>query len=275
MSFRTGSSYSDFGFGQQFRGGIKTLIVINIAVFVIIHIFRNIAWYAVFGLVPVMVFSKFMIWQLVTYLFMHFGLWHLVLNMLMLWMFGSIIENKWGSKRFLFYYFFTGIGAGLCSVVFAFNSNVPVVGASGAIFGLLVAYAMMFPDSVILLFFIFPMKMKYAAMVLAGINLLGAMSNPGGGIAYIAHLGGGLFGYLYLKNERIRIMFSRYSISNLMRSLKRKKQIKKQSQMEDMNEQVDKILEKISAHGIKSITEKEKDILMKKSRKNKGVRPRK
>ena len=116
--------------------------------------FKNIAWYTIFGLVPAFVLSRFMLWQPVTYLFVHYGLWHLVVNMLMLWMFGAIIEEAWGSKRFLFYYFFTGIGAGICSIVFAFNSFSPVVGASGAIFGLLVAYAMMFPDSIILLFFI-------------------------------------------------------------------------------------------------------------------------
>ena len=266
MSFRTGSSYLDFGFGLQFRGAIKTLIVVNITVFIIIHIFKNIAWYAIFGLVPGLVFSKLMIWQLVTYLFVHFGLWHLVLNMLMLWMFGSIIESRWGSKRFLFYYFFTGIGAGLCSIIFAFNSGAPVVGASGAIFGLLVAYAMMFPESIILLFFIFPMKMKYAAMVLAGINLLGALSNPGGGIAYIAHLGGGLFGYLYLKNEKIRLILSRYSLANIKDSLKRKRAYKKQIETERIYEQIDRILDKISAQGMESLTKQEREILKKRTK---------
>lgn len=266
MSFRTKSSYQDSGFGLQPGGVIKALIIINIAVFVIIHVFRNIAWHIIFGLVPRLVFSKFMIWQLATYLFVHVSLWHLVLNMLMLWMFGSVIESRWGSKKFLFYYFFTGIGAGLCSVLFAFNSSSPVVGASGAIFGLLVAYAMMFPESVILLFFIFPMKMKYAAMVLAGINLLGAMSNPGGGIAYIAHLGGGLFGYLYLKNERIRVMFSRYSPASIKNSLKTKHMQNKQKEEENIDKQIDIILDKISAQGIKSLTQKERKILGKKAR---------
>ncbi|MFH1092760.1 MAG: rhomboid family intramembrane serine protease [Candidatus Omnitrophota bacterium] len=265
MSLRTEGSYQDSGFGLQFRGAIRILIVINIAVFIIIHVFRNIAWHVIFGLVPGLVFSKLMVWQLATYLFLHFGLWHLVLNMLMLWMFGSIIENRWGSKRFLFYYFFTGIGAGLCSIVFAFNSGVPVLGASGAIFGLLVAYAIMFPESVILLFFIFPMKMKYAAIVLAGINLLGALSNPGGGIAYIAHLGGGLFGYLYLKNERIRIMLSRYSPSSIKNSLNIKRTQKRQERENNIDKQIDKILDKISAQGMESLTIEEIKILGKRS----------
>lgn len=266
MSFQAGSPYPEFSSPLQPRGVIKILIIINIAAFVFISIFRNIAWHAVFGLVPNLVFSRFMIWQLFTYLFMHFGLWHLVLNMLMLWMFGAVIESRWGAKRFLFYYFLTGIGAGLCSILFAYNSNVPVVGASGAIFGLLVAYAMMFPESVILLFFIFPMKMKYAAIVLAGINLLGALSNPGGGVAYIAHLGGGLFGYLYLKSEHAPTVLRRYSMSSLMSGWKSRKQIKRQARIECLDKEVDRILEKISAQGIESISKKEKNILMKKSK---------
>ncbi|MCG2712250.1 MAG: rhomboid family intramembrane serine protease [Candidatus Omnitrophica bacterium] len=264
MSFRTGSFYSDFGSRIQLRGVVKTLIAINIAVFIIIHIFKSIPWFSIFGLVPALVLSRLMIWQLLTYLFLHFDLWHLVLNMLMLWMFGEVIENSWGSKRFLSYYFFTGAGAGLCSVIFAFNSNVPVMGASGAIFGLLVAYAMMFPDSVILLFLIFPMKMKYAAMVLAGINLLGAMSNPGAGIAYIAHLGGGLFGYLYLKNEKIRLMLSRYSPESIKNLLNMKQAKKKQEREENIDEQIDRILDKISAQGVKSLTKQDREILKQK-----------
>ena len=265
MSSWAGNSYSSF----RLSGMVKILIIINIVVFVIINLFRNIAWHALFGLVPGFVFARMMIWQLATYLFVHFGLWHLVLNMLMLWMFGSVIESRWGSKSFLCYYFFTGIGAGLCSVMFAFNSMSPVVGASGAIFGLLTAYAIMFPDSIILLFFIFPMKMKYAAMVLAGINLLGALSNPGGGIAYIAHLGGGVFGYIYLKNERLRYIFSKYSISNLKDAYRKKQDLVQRKKIEDMDKQVDRILEKISAAGMESLTEKERSILDKKSKMSK------
>ena len=266
MSFKTGSSYQDSGFGLQLRGVVKTLIVINIAVFIIIHIFKSISWFLIFGLVPALVFSRIMIWQPITYLFLHFGLWHLVLNMLMLWMFGSVIESRWGSKRFLFYYLFTGIGAGICSVIFAFNSQSPIVGASGAIFGLLVAFAVLFPDSVILLFFIFPMKMKYAAMVLAGINLLGALSNPGGGIAYIAHLGGGLFGYIYLKNEIIKTMFSRFNPENIKNSMRKKQEIIQCKKKENIDNQVDAILDKISSQGMDSLTKQEKSLLELKSK---------
>jgi len=178
--------YSNFGF--SLTPAVKVLIIINVCIFVIINLVRNFPWLGIFGLVPAFVFGRFWIWQLATYMFLHLGLWHLVLNMLMLCFFGPTIEEAWGKKQFLIYYFFTGVGAALCSFFVSMGSYTPVIGASGAIFGILVAYAVMFPDSVILLFLIFPMKMKYAVLVLAGINLLGAISNPGGGIAYFAHL---------------------------------------------------------------------------------------
>jgi len=263
-SFRTNNIYPYSG--ANFSGSIKIMIIINIAVFILVNLFSKFPWFSLFGLVPRYVFARFMIWQPLTYLFLHNGLWHLVINMLMLWMFGSIIESTWGSRRFLFYYFFTGIAAGLCSFVFAFGSGVPVVGASGAIFGILVAYAVMFPESIILVFFIFPMKMKYAALVLAGINLLGAMSSPYNGIAYIAHLGGGVFGYLYLKNEFIKRYFM-YLDPNVVLARWRSNQIQnKQLRDKEFNQTVDAILDKISKQGMESLTQKEKRILEAKSR---------
>ncbi|MFH2138688.1 MAG: rhomboid family intramembrane serine protease [Candidatus Omnitrophota bacterium] len=252
------SSYSGFNIVPGFYGTVKVLVVVNVVIFVLLSLFNSTNWIALFGLIPSAVFFKFRIWQLVTYLFIHAGLWHLVLNMLMLWMFGSVIENIWGSKRFLQYYFFTGIGAGLCSVLFSFGSPYPIVGASGAIFGLLVAYALMFPDNIILLFFIFPMKMKHAAIVLAVINLLGALSSSGSGIAYIAHLGGGVLGYLYLKSEALKFKMAAFSPFG----------IKKQREIADLDHQVDNILDKISREGMDSLSAKEKKILEIKSKKD-------
>jgi membrane associated rhomboid family serine protease len=255
-----------YGFGSQDNKAVKALIIANVAVFLVINIFRQVPWFLYLGLVPSLVLTRFMFWQFVTYLFVHANLWHLVINMLMLWMFGQVIENTWGSKRFLFYYFFTGIGAGLCSVIFAFNASYPVVGASGAIFGLLAAFAVMFPESVILLFLIFPMKMKHAVLVLAGINLLGALSNPGGGIAYVAHLGGGIFGWLYLKNENIRFALAKFDFDKVRKNFKHKQQVKKQQQLKDIDRKVDEILDKISSQGMDSLTKQEKEILKQKSK---------
>jgi membrane associated rhomboid family serine protease len=193
---------------------VTRLIVINIVVFILIHIVTKVPWLALFALVPHYVFAKGMIWQLLTYMFLHLSLWHLVLNMLLLWFFGSVLEQSWGKKQFILFYFFTGVGAALCSFIVAPGATSPVVGASGVIFGVLCAYAMMFPDNIILLFFIFPMKMKHAVFVLAGISLLGLISSPYSGISYVAQLGGGLCAYFYLKSESIRFRLSRVSPAN-------------------------------------------------------------
>ncbi|MFA7676722.1 MAG: rhomboid family intramembrane serine protease, partial [Candidatus Omnitrophota bacterium] len=184
--------------------GVKVLIISNVAVFILANILPGFSWARKFGLVPAVVFSHLRLWQLVTYMFLHIGLWHLILNMLMLWFFGPAIETAWGRQRFVSYYLFTGIVAGFCSFLVSPSSYIPVIGASGAIFGLLTAYAFMFPEATVVLFFIFPMRMRQAVFVLAGINLLGAISNSGAGIAYIAHLGGALAGYLYIKSQRLR-----------------------------------------------------------------------
>lgn len=250
------------GFGSRLSPTVKKIIIINVAIFILIHLFPHFPWFFLFGLVPRFVFAKLMLWQLFTYMFLHGGLWHLVVNMLMLWFFGCDLERAWGRKGFLFYYFFTGIGAGLCSFLTSFRSPIPVVGASGAIFGILVAYAMLFPETVVFLFFFFPMRIRQAVIVLAGINLLGALSNPGSGIAYFAHLGGGLFGYLCLKNEWIRYRFYDYfSLFNLKSWWRQRKVREKQNQELMLKREVDRILEKISKQGINSLSRKERKIL--------------
>lgn len=259
------SPYSDFRIISPMTGAVKLVIIINLGVFILINL-TPFSWMSLFGLVPRYVFAKFMIWQLVTYMFLHAGVMHLVINMLMLWFFGPAIEAAWGRKQFLVYYFFTGIGAGFLSFLTSSHSSIPVVGASGAIFGVLVAYAMMFPDDVILLFFFFPMKVPYAVIVLAGINLLGALSAPYAGVAYFAHLGGALFGYLYLKSEWLRIHISYLSFSNLKRWWLKKREKKKKRFYKNLESKVDIILDKISRYGMDSLTRKEREILERKSR---------
>lgn len=259
-------SYIGFGSGFFLSRAVKILIIINVSVFILIHLFSGVPWVSLFGMVPRYVFARFMLWQLASYMFVHVGLWHLVVNMLMLWLFGPAVEAAWGRKKFLFYYFLTGVGAGLCSFVVSFRSPTPVIGASGAIFGILVAYAMMFPESIILLFFIFPMKIKHAVLVLAGINLLGALSNPGSGIAYFAHLGGGLVGYLYLRSEWLRRQVSYLSPGSLRARAAREKARQKRLTEKGLDRRVDLILDKISRYGMKSLTRKEKKILERKSR---------
>ncbi|MBU3933167.1 MAG: rhomboid family intramembrane serine protease [Candidatus Omnitrophica bacterium] len=248
---------------------VKKLIIVNVVLFILIHLTPKFGWLTLFGLVPGSVFGRFHLWQLATYMFLHLGLWHLVVNMLMLWFFAPAIESSWGRRQFLFYYFFCGIGAGLCSWVTAFRSSIPVIGASGAIFGILVAYAMMFPETVILLFFIFPMKIRHAVLVLAGINLLGALSQPNAGIAYFAHLGGGLFGYLYLKSEWLRRQLSYWNAPASRPGRRRNKPANKQIAQKELDRQVDIVLDKVSRHGMDSLSGKERKILELKSKREK------
>jgi membrane associated rhomboid family serine protease len=156
------------------------------------------------ALAPAAVVFHFAIWQLVTYLFIHGGLMHLLFNMLSLWMFGSTLEQTWGTRRFLKYYFICGIGAGICDV--AVNAalghwGTRTIGASGAIYGLLLAFGVLYPNQTVLMNFLFPIKAKYLVMIYGAIALFSALGENSG-VSSIAHLGGMLFGYLYLKTPR-------------------------------------------------------------------------
>ncbi len=240
---------------------VKWIIVVNVFVFIITLFSGYIEFIHIFGLIPARIIHYFTIWQMITYMFLHANLLHLVLNMLMLWFFGCGLEAIWGSKRFLKYYFLTGIGAGICSIITSFDSFVPIIGASGAIFGILVAYALVFPETVVFVFFVFPVKIKYAVLIFGAINLFGAFNNTGSNIAYFAHIGGGLTGYLYLKREKLL-----YEVYNYYISLKNKRHEQKKIENQNLNKKTDEILDKISKHGMDSLTKKEKKILYKKSK---------
>ena len=152
------------------------------------------------GLVPHEVLHGLRLWQPVTYLFLHGGFGHVLFNMLALWMFGAALEPEWGARRFLFYYFLTGIGAGLFTVALTPAADNPTIGASGAIFGLLLAFAYIHPNRPVFLYFVFPVKAKWFALGLGVMTLLSSWAyTGGGGVAHLAHLGGMVFGYAYLK----------------------------------------------------------------------------
>jgi len=158
----------------------------------------------IFSLIPAAVMHGY-IWQTVTYAFLHGGLWHLLGNMLMLWMFGSQFEMDWGTSRFLEFYFFCVVGAALSTIVIAYTGLLgltpftPTIGASGGIYGILLAYGIIYANREIMLFPIpFTIKAKYFVIGLIFITLYLSVSGPGG-IAYVAHLGGLLFGFLFIR----------------------------------------------------------------------------
>ncbi|SMO75683.1 rhomboid family intramembrane serine protease [Gracilimonas mengyeensis] len=143
--------------------------------------------------------GNFFPWQLVTYMFLHAGIGHIFFNLFALWIFGQAIEQLWGSKRFLIYYLLTGIGAALIHMWIG-GGGAPTIGASGAVFGILLAFGMMFPDKYIMLLIPpIPIKAKYFVAIYGAFELFAGISNPFGGIAHFAHLGGIIVGFILIK----------------------------------------------------------------------------
>ncbi|MBM3735812.1 MAG: rhomboid family intramembrane serine protease [Acidobacteria bacterium] len=193
---------------------VKWLLIVNVALF-LGYFFATQAgsgWlFDWMGLMPSQVVYRFKVWQLATYLFLHSAtaLTHILLNMLTLWMIGKDLENVWGTKRFLQYYLICGVGAGVFVVLLnlLFGSELDMVtrtiGASGAIYGLLLAFGILFPDAT-LFFWIFPMKAKYCVALIGAIAFLMTFGSTGGGISHTAHLGGMVWGLIYLRSRGLQ-----------------------------------------------------------------------
>lgn len=187
------------GFMSNVPKAVKHIILINVLMLVLTYL-NNPLMSKWFALNPISFIWK--PWQLVTYMFMHGGFGHLFFNMYTLFIFGSVLENVWGTKKFLTFYFVTGIGAALVNigVQYLTGSFALTVGASGAIYGILMGYAMLYPDSRLTLFFPpVSMKAKWFVLIFAGIELLlGISNNPADNVAHFAHLGGLIFAFLLL-----------------------------------------------------------------------------
>jgi len=205
MSYYRSPYSPQVGLGGRITPGVKALLIANLSVFIVQVLawnFWGVGLEGLFGLRPAGVVQGHFLWQLVTYMFLHSTGWltHLLLNMLMLWMFGTEVEKGWGTRLFIKYYFICGIGAGITTCLFnyPFYPDVTTIGASGAIFGVMLAYGLMFPNRQILFWFIFPMRAINFVLLCAGIEMYSLLSLTDG-VAHLAHLGGMLFGYLYLK----------------------------------------------------------------------------
>ena len=187
---------------------VKLLLITNVVLFFMNMIVGD-AMTLRLGLSPQAVFEQMALWQPVTYMFLHStgGIGHILFNMLALWMFGTELERTWGTRFFTKYYFITGIGAAATTMALGWFSDSVyysiTVGASGAIYGLLVAYAIYFPHRTIY-YIIFPIPARVFVIIAGAIAFLSSMGGPGGGIAHAAHLGGLVVGYLYLKGLRLR-----------------------------------------------------------------------
>jgi membrane associated rhomboid family serine protease len=187
---------------------VRMLLYANVGMYVLSFVLPQIVDYL--GLIPRQVIEARWIWQPVTYMFLHArNPTHILFNMLILWMFGVELERMWRTKFFVKYYFVTGIGAGLLSVAIAllpfgatsatYNAN--IIGASGALYGLLLAYALYYPDRPILMFLFFPVPAKYFVMILGAIAFITSIEG-GGTVAATTHLAGLAVGYIYLQGGR-------------------------------------------------------------------------
>jgi membrane associated rhomboid family serine protease len=319
MSYYDRDYYRPTGFGgfSFFPPVIKKLLIINIAVFFFQQIFNNITfggvpgWYIInryFALNPIVGFDRFgepynfQIWQLITYQFLHGSFGHIFFNMLMLWMFGMEIENIWGSRKFLVFYLLSGIGGGLTQILFApllGDVLAPTIGASAAVFGVMVAFGMMFPNRYIYIYFLVPVKAKYLIAFLILIELMSVSGFTF--IAHLAHIGGAVTAAIFILLDRryhftFNRMFDFFSSPNKPRVRRRKPkrdfQFRKPPRFQDdeiqeaqfyditdearkpdedliTQEVIDAILDKISKGGYQSLTEREKQILFEASKRKK------
>lgn len=305
------------GFFSSIPPIIRLIIITNATVYIVVNWILElltlngipISNYIIeyFALQPIgSTFPLFYIWQLITYQFLHGGFFHIFMNMFILWMFGAELEYHWGSKRFLAYYLLSGIGAGLIHLFVSplFSYPAPTIGASGAIYGILLAFALMFPNRLIIVFpFFFPVPARILIFGYIIFDLISGISQYGGNIAHFAHVGGALCGWFLLKfGERTKIFpvvekilekivppsvfygpfptqreHPHRTVSTPPPSsetaqwfrISEPQQTPKQdeSNRSDLEREVDRILEKIEQYGYQSLTDEEKRTLYEASRK--------
>ena len=221
MGNRGGGGYPQMQFSAMVpvTPVVKWLIITSVAIWLVFQVIieqyflSSPAVTYLFGLVPLSVIHNFYIWQLFTYMFLHsFNPLHILFNMLLLWWLGSELEQRWGPRFFLSFFLVSGVGAAVIytAVIFAHASITgsfsgftnPVVGASGAVFGLMLAYGMIFGERVVYFMMVFPMRAKYFVIILGAMEVVTLLNSGIGGsdVANLAHLGGIASGYIFLKS---------------------------------------------------------------------------
>ncbi len=302
-----------FGRSSMMPPVIKSILIINIVVFIAEYLLLSV--YHIDGVSLRAYFFKFFalwplddgfyIWQLISYQFMHGGLSHIFLNLFALWMFGIELEERWGSKRFLIFYLLCGVGAALTQLLIApmFSNPAPTIGASGSVYGVLLAFGLTFPNRPIMMFPLFiPIPAKFFVLIFAGIALISGFTDSGGGIAHFAHLGGALTGFILLRFEkqlklnkvydnsphfaddddepsniynfqnRTRTQQQPFTWFSQQKTQQREEPQQKPNGFTVDNEEIkqsviDDILDKISKNGYESLTDREKRILFELSQK--------
>lgn len=284
---------------NQFRSGrvmfgsmgitpaVKGLIIANVVVYVLQFLSNGLVKeYGVFSSSDAI--YGFQIWRFFTYMFLHASFLHIGFNMLGLWLFGSQIEAVWGSRSFLTYYFVCGLGAAILYGLFNLTGMgvaITMLGASGAVYGILLAYGMMYPNNIIMVMMIFPMKAKYAVALFGLLALLN--SGSGGGVAHLAHLGGMLTGFIFIKlsipslggkgipfGRDIAGAWHRYNTKRKMKVVPPREKTSSGGSTNTQSppksaqqKKIDAILDKISRDGLQSLTDEEQEILRRAGRK--------
>ena len=251
---------------QLFTEAIKILISINFVIYVLQSLAgKEDIFFRLFGLVPNVFISELMLWQPFTYMFFHapyyssVGISHILLNMLGLWVFGRELEQAWGKSKFLKYYFLTGIGSGLITYLFQINSDNPVIGASGAVYGILLAYGISFPNRMLYIWGLIPVRSIWLVVIMGSIAFFGLLGRADG-ISHVTHISGMFIGYILIKKK--------WQLADIIFAM-RKKTVEFQVQRKEdralkkkyINRDIDIILEKIKEVGFSGLSNEEQSKL--------------
>ena len=251
---------------QLFTDAIKILVSVNFCIYILQSVSgKEDVFFRLFGLVPSTFMSDLMLWQPFTYMFFHapfyssVGISHILLNMLGLWVFGRELEQAWGKTKFLRYYFITGIGSGLITYFFQMGSDNPVIGASGAVYGILLAYGISYPNRMLYIWGLIPVRSMWLVIIMGSIAFFGLLGNADG-ISHVTHISGMLIGYVLLKKKwRWRDIWFVIRKKTIEFQVQRyeEKSIKNKMLQKD----IDVILEKIQKVGFIGLSDKEQSKL--------------
>ena len=257
---------------QIFTEAIKILISINFVIYMLQSLAgKEDIFFRLFGLVPNAFISELMLWQPFTYMFFHapyyssVGISHILLNMLGLWVFGRELEQAWGKNKFLKYYFITGVGSGLITYLFQMNSDNPVIGASGAVYGILLAYGISYPNKMLYIWGLIPLRSIWLVVIMGSIAFFGLLGRSDG-ISHVTHISGMCIGYFLLKKK--------WQLSDILFAM-RKKTVEFQVQRKEdrvlkkkiIDRDIDMILEKIKNVGFSGLSNEEQSKLYETSKK--------
>jgi membrane associated rhomboid family serine protease len=263
-----------FGFNYRLTPVVKKLLIANVAIFFVTAVYAPIgAWLAFY---PDRLLVQF--WGVVTYMFVHGGLGHLLINMLVLFFFGPPLESRWGGREFFRFYLVSGLGGVALSFILAPQSA--IIGASAACYGVMLAFAMNWPKAPIYIYAIFPVQARYLVGFLFALNVWNGFTGAGGGIAYFAHLGGLLAAFLYLKADWRPARLAQQMRGQAGKARPRPRRLvvvpgqerkskdgesasppPSDSDERRMLDEVDRVLDKISAEGMSALTDRERRLL--------------